>query len=69
MTLAQVVHKMSTDTDFAAQWRENPEVALSSHGWSLSKEEQAFLTMGLKGHDSSSKNPMKLPDSLGFSWG
>jgi len=47
MTLAQVVYNMSTDTDFAARMRSDPESALAEHGLKLSKEEQAFLSKGL----------------------
>lgn len=47
MTLAQVVYNMSTDTDFAARMRSDPESALAERGLKLSKEEQAFLSKGL----------------------
>ena len=47
MTLAQVVYQISTDADFAAQMRVNPEAALAEKGLKLSKEEQAFLSKGL----------------------
>lgn len=43
MTLAQVVHQMSTDADFASQLYSNPEAALSKRGLKISKEELAFL--------------------------
>ena len=48
MTLAQVVYNISTDTDFAAQWRRDPEAALEGRGLKLSREEMAFLSAGLK---------------------
>ena len=47
MTLAQVVYNMSTDMDFAARMRSDPESALAERGLKLSKEEQAFLSKGL----------------------
>ncbi len=47
MTLAQVVYEISNNEDFAAQYRSNPEAALAQKGLTLSKEEQAFLRMGL----------------------
>lgn len=43
MTLAQVVHQMSTDADFASQLYSNPEAALSKRGLKISNEELAFL--------------------------
>jgi hypothetical protein len=47
---------MSTDNDFANQWRNDPEGALAKRGFRLSNEELAFLKAGLKrseqsGHD------------------
>ena len=48
MTLAQVVYKISNDTDFASRWFSNPEAALAEKGLKLSKEEFAFLSKGLK---------------------
>jgi hypothetical protein len=51
MSLAQVVHQMSTDNDFASQWRVDPEGALAKTGFRLSQEEFAFLKAGLKRRD------------------
>lgn len=48
MALAQVVYQISTDKDFALQMRSNPQVALEKRGWSLSKEEIAFLLSTLR---------------------
>jgi hypothetical protein len=48
MTLAQVVYQLSTDSEFAARMQTDPEVALAEKGLQLSKEEQAFLTRGLR---------------------
>ncbi len=47
MTLAKVVYEISNNADFAAQYRSNPDTALAQKGLTLSKEEQAFLRMGL----------------------
>jgi len=47
MALAQVVYRISTDADFAAQMRNDPEGALNARGWWLSKEELSFLVAGL----------------------
>ena len=49
MALAQVVYRISTDADFAAQMRTNPESALEDRGWRFSKEEVCFLLAGLFG--------------------
>ena len=65
MTLAQVVYKISTDADFAAQWRTDPEATLAQRGIKLSKEEQAFLMTGLKRYDPDSKSKVKL-SQLGY---
>ena len=43
MTLAQVVYNMSKDRDFASQLQSNPESALATRGYNLSKEELNFL--------------------------
>jgi hypothetical protein len=43
MALAQVVYQISTDADFAARMRSDPQSALQERGWRLSKEEIAFL--------------------------
>ena len=53
MSLAQVVHQMSTDLDFASQWRVDPEGTLAKTGFRLSQEELAFLKAGLKRRDNS----------------
>jgi hypothetical protein len=47
MALAQVVYRISTDADFAAHMRLDPESALEERGWRLSKEELSFLLAGL----------------------
>jgi hypothetical protein len=53
MALAQVVYQISTDKDFVSQLQTDPQGALSSRGWSLSKEEIAFLLSTLRGSDRS----------------
>jgi hypothetical protein len=62
MSLAQVVHRMSTDNDFANQWRLDPEGTLAQRGLRLSKEELAFLKAGLKRQDQN--KPVNLSDLL-----
>jgi hypothetical protein len=47
MALAQVVYQISTDADFAAHMRNDPEGALEERGWRLSKEELSFLVASL----------------------
>ena len=47
MSLAQVVYNISTDSDFAAQWRKDPEAALAGKGYQLTREEFNFLSSGL----------------------
>ena len=51
MALAQVVYQISTDKDFASQLQTDPQSALTARGWSLSKEEIAFLISTLRGRD------------------
>ena len=63
MSLAQVVHRMSTDNDFAAQWRLDPEGTLAQRGLRLSNEELAFLKAGLKRQDLKAKE-VNLADLL-----
>jgi hypothetical protein len=48
MSLAKVVHNLSTDHDFAAQWKVDPEGTLEKRGLRLTNEELAFLKKGLK---------------------
>ena len=47
MALAQVVYQLSTDADFAARMRSDPESALLERGLRLSKEELQFLMASL----------------------
>jgi hypothetical protein len=48
MALAQVVYQISTDKDFASRMQTDPHRALDAHGWTLSKEEIAFLISTLR---------------------
>ena len=48
MALAQVVYQISTDKDFASRMQSDPKSALDARGWSLSKEEIAFLLSTLR---------------------
>ena len=52
MALAQVVYQISTDKDFAVRMQSDPEGALGERGWSLSKEELAFLLSTLRRNTS-----------------
>lgn len=69
MTLAQVVYSISTDEDFARQWRSDPDTALAGKGLQLSKEEQAFLTMGFRRYSPEDKTKMNLANiGFGLPW-
>jgi hypothetical protein len=48
MSLAQVVYNISTDSDFAAAWHEDPRGALARKGFQLSQEEMNFLADGIR---------------------
>jgi hypothetical protein len=48
MSLAKVVYQLSTDNDFASQWKVDPEGTLAKQGLRLTNEELAFLKKGLK---------------------
>lgn len=62
MSLAQVVYRMSTDADFAEHWRRNPEDALQTKGFILTREELAFLRNGLTGGGFGSGNSVGLSE-------
>ncbi len=70
MSLAHVVYKISNDTDFAAQWRRDPKAALSGNGYSLSREELAFLSKGLSraGFDDGRTLHLSELDVIAGSW-
>jgi hypothetical protein len=63
MSIAQVVHRISTDNDFARQWNLDPEGALAKRQLRLSNEELAFLKAGLK-RSRQSENEVRLADFL-----
>lgn len=68
MALAQVVYQISTDASFASQLRNNPEKALEKKGWSLSKEEIAFLVSALtRKADGQEMRPIDKPEAK-WSW-
>lgn len=68
MTLAQVVYEISNNEDFATEYRSNPEAALAQKGLTLSKEEQAFLRMGLN-HSSGSRQKVDFAKvGMGMPW-
>lgn len=63
MSIAQVVYRISTDNDFANQWRLDPEGTLAKRGLWLSNEELAFLKAGLKRNGQSGQE-VSLSDIL-----
>lgn len=67
MALAQVVYQISTDKDFAFQLQSDPQQALSAHGWSLSKEEIAFLLSTLRGSERTEIRRIVKP-LLAYGW-
>jgi hypothetical protein len=67
MALAQVVYRISTDADFAAQMRNDPEGALKDRGWLLSKEELSFILAGLF-RKSQSEDLVSLKVAKAFRW-
>jgi hypothetical protein len=69
MSLAQVVYSISNDNEFAKQWKQDPEQALRSKGLELSKEEQAFLTMGFKRYTPAELGKVGLTSLTSASWG
>ena len=69
MALAQVVYQISTDASFASQLRSNPESALENKGWSLSKEEIAFLVSALtRKADGQDRRPIDQPEAKWRWW-
>ena len=63
MSIAQVVYRISTDNDFANQWKLDPEGTLAKRGLWLSNEELAFLKAGLK-RSGQKENEVRLSDLL-----
>ena len=70
MTLAQVVYRISTDSDFAARMQRDPEKALKEDDFNLSHEEHAFLANGLRRgvHADGSRVAMKELANLYVGW-
>ncbi len=69
MTLAQVVYEISTNEDFAAKWRSDPETALAQKGLTLSKEEKEFLRMGLSHSNAGNKRKVDFAQvGTGYGW-
>jgi len=62
MSLAQVVHKISSDSDFATLWRRDPEAALAGTSYRLSREEVAFLSSGLRRAGFEDSRMLRLSD-------
>lgn len=67
MALAQVVYEISTDKNFASQLQTDPQAALNSRGWSLSKEEIAFLISTLRGSEGTEIRRIVKP-LLAYGW-
>jgi hypothetical protein len=67
MALAQVVYQITSDADFASRMRSDPERALEERGWSLSKEELAFLVAALRGKVERSEI-LSLVERKGWTW-
>jgi hypothetical protein len=68
MTLAQVVYRISTDSDFAARLQADPESALQEKNFQLTKEEHAFLANALRRglHPNGSRVSMQEGSNLTF---
>jgi hypothetical protein len=71
MTLAQVVYRISTDSDFAARMQADPESALQEKNFQLTKEEHAFLANALRRglHPNGSRVSMQEGSNLPFGKG
>jgi hypothetical protein len=67
MALAQVVYQISTDKDFASRMQADPQGALDAHGWTLSKEEIAFLLSTLR-RNTEGTEIRRIVEPLLFSW-
>lgn len=62
MSLAQVVYSLSTNPEFASEWKTDPKIALNKKGLKLSSEEFDFLSMGLKNSANGNGNGVRLSD-------
>lgn len=67
MALAQVVYQISTDKSFASRMQSDPQGALDERGWSLSKEEIAFLLSTLR--DSTERAEIRRIIKPMLAWG
>ncbi len=68
MALAQVVYNISTDKDFASRMQSDPHGALEERGWSLSKEEIAFLLSTLRGSAGQTEIRRIVKPLLAYGW-
>ena len=68
MALAQVVYQISTDKDFASQLQTDPQSALRARGWSLSKEDIAFLLSTLRGSAERTEIRRIVKPLLAYGW-
>jgi hypothetical protein len=68
MALAQVVYHISTDKDFASRMQSDPQGALHEQGWSLSKEEIAFLLSTLRSNTERSEIRRIVKPLLWYGW-
>lgn len=69
MALAQVVYQISTDKSFASRMQSNPQATLRERGWSLSKEEVAFLLSTLRGNTERTKIRRIVKPRMRNKWG
>jgi hypothetical protein len=62
MSLAQVIYNISTDSDFSAKWKLDPEGALAGKGLRLSRDELTFLMEGLRRNGFKNDHTVRLSD-------
>jgi hypothetical protein len=62
MSLAQVIYNISTDSDFLAKWKLDPEAALAGKGLRISHDELTFLRTGLNRNGFNNNNTVHLSD-------
>ena len=62
MSLAQVAYNISTDREFASQWRHDPKAALAGKDLKLSPEELDFLSASLKKDSDGDHQKVRLSD-------
>jgi hypothetical protein len=68
MALAQVVYQISTDRDFASRLQSDPQGTLAAKGWSLSKEEIAFLLSTLRSNTERTEFRQVVKPLLALRW-